>query len=105
MEARVSLDAVYAPSEDVVTREIEGELILVPLATGMGDAEGGNEIFTLNKTGRAIWNRLDGKKGLNDIAAELSAEFDDPEGKIKTDVVCLMKELARRKMVVVVGGA
>ena len=53
------MDAVYAPSEDVVAREIEGELIIVPLVAGIGDME--DELYTLNETGRAIWDRLDGK--------------------------------------------
>jgi hypothetical protein len=43
MEPKVNLDAAYVPSEDVVAREIEGELIIVPLAAGIGDME--DELF------------------------------------------------------------
>jgi hypothetical protein len=39
MEAQVALDAIYVPSEDVVFRDIEGELIIVPLTSGIGDME------------------------------------------------------------------
>ena len=53
MEAKVDLDAIYAPSEDIVAREIEGELIIVPLVSGIGDME--DELYTMNETGRAIW--------------------------------------------------
>jgi hypothetical protein len=98
MENPIDLDAAYAPSEDVVAREIEGEIIIVPLTSGMGDME--DELYTLNDTGRAIWMRLDGLKPLRAVASELAAEFDAPLEVIEQDAVGLLEELARRKMVV-----
>ena len=95
----LGLDAICAPSEDVVAREIEGELIIVPLAAGIGDAE--DDLYTMNETGKAIWARLDGKKTLRAVSAELAAEFNAPEGDIEKDVLGLATELARRKMLVV----
>jgi len=97
MESAISLDAAYGPSEDVVVREIEGELIIVPLASGMGDLE--DELFTLNETGRAVWARLDGRKPLRAIVGELAGEFEAPEGAIEQDVMGLLEELVRRKMI------
>jgi hypothetical protein len=93
------LDAKCAPSEDVVAREIEGELIIVPLVAGIGDME--DELYTLNETGKAIWARLDGQRTLRAVAAELTTEFSAPPGEIEKDVLGLMTELMRRKMVVV----
>ncbi|TFG60115.1 MAG: PqqD family peptide modification chaperone, partial [Deltaproteobacteria bacterium] len=61
----IRMDAAYIPSEDVVAREIEGELIIVPLAAGIGDLE--DELYTLNETGKALWARLDGKSTLTEI--------------------------------------
>jgi len=46
----IRMEAAYIPSEDVVAREIEGELIIVPLAAGIGDLE--DELYTLNETGK-----------------------------------------------------
>lgn len=93
------LDAKYVPSEDVVARVIEDELIIVPLVAGIGDMD--DELYTLNETGKAIWSRLDGEKSLRTLAAELATEFSAPPGEIAKDVLGLMTELARRKMVVV----
>jgi len=56
--------------------------------------------FTLNETGRAIWERLDGKKSLKDVVADLSQEFDAKKGEIEMDVIGLVEELVKRKMVV-----
>ena len=65
----LTLDAICVPSDDVVSREIEGELILVPIASGIGDLE--DELYTLNETGRAIWQHLDGKRTLAEVAYDI----------------------------------
>ena len=98
MEAKISIDFCYAPSDDIVARDIEGELIIVPLISGIGDLE--DDLFTLNETGRAVWNRLDGQKSLKTVIDELSSEYKAPEGKIEQDVIGLMKELLKRRIVV-----
>jgi len=91
-------DAVYVPSEDVVAREIEGELIIVPLAAGIGDME--DELYTLNETGKDIWARLDGRASLQGIAKALAMEYDASAGEIERDVVGLVEELLKRRIVV-----
>jgi len=96
----ISGEAVYAVSEDVVAREIEGEIIIVPLVAGIGDLE--DELFTLNETGKAIWAKLDGRRTLNEVISELSAEYQAEPDEIETDVLGLVTELARRKMLVAV---
>jgi hypothetical protein len=98
METMVDRSGTYVPSDDVVVREIEGELIIVPLVSGIGNIE--DELFTLNETGRAIWERLDGKKSLKDVAKELSSEYEAPEGEIEHDLIGLVQELLKRRMLV-----
>jgi hypothetical protein len=100
VEVRVSLDGLYKPSEDVVARTVEGELIIVPLAAGIGDLE--DELFTLNQTGKAIWERLDGKRKLRDVLHELSEEFEASEGEIEQDLIGLVGELVGRRILVAV---
>ncbi len=97
MPEEVCLEASYAPSEDIVAREIEGELIIVPLVAGIGDME--DELYTLNETGRAIWDKLDGRKSLGDVVRGLADEFEAPPGEIERDVKGLIEELLRRRMV------
>ena len=78
---------------------IDDEPIIVPLVAGIGDMD--DELYTMNETGKAIWSRLDGAKSLRTLAAELATEFSASPGEIEKDVLGLMAELARRKMVVV----
>lgn len=91
----ITIDSAYLPSEDVVARDIEGELIIVPLASGIGDDE--DEIYTLNETGMAIWKKLDGRR-LRDVIEALGSEFESQPGEIERDVLGLVEELTRRKM-------
>ncbi len=98
----LTLDAICTPSDDIVAREIEGEIIIVPLTSGIGDAE--DELYTMNETGVAIWDRLDGACSLRRIAAELANEYDAPADHIARDVVGLAAELVRRKILVVRDG-
>jgi hypothetical protein len=98
MNDKIDLDKVYAPSEDVVVREIEGEIVIVPLVSGIGDIE--DELFTLNETARDIWQRVDGSKPLAAVVRELAEEYDAPPEFIAGDVVGLLEELLARKMIV-----
>lgn len=98
MQKEVGVDRIYVSSEDIVAREIEGELIIVPLVSGIADME--EELFTLNETGREIWRRLDGKRKLEDIVKELSTEYNIPPVQIAKDTVGLVEELVRRGILV-----
>lgn len=98
MATEMNLDKVFAHSEDVVAREIEGELIIIPLVAGIGDME--DELFTLNETGRAIWNELDGQKSLREIIDKLSEEYEVSNETLEQDVIGFVEELLKRKMLV-----
>ena len=98
MEQKVRIDSIYIPSEDIVARIIQDELIIVPLVSGIADVE--DDLFTLNETGRAIWDRLDGKRNLKKIAECLSEEFDSTIQKLEEDVVGFVQELVNRKILI-----
>ena len=96
MDAKVTLEAVCAPSENVVARGIEGDIVIVPLVSGVGDSD--DELYTLNDTGRAIWEKLDGRRTLKEVAVLLADEFSSPLTELERDVVGFVGELARRGM-------
>lgn len=98
MEKKINLDKIYAPSPDVVAREIQGEFIIIPITSGVGDLE--DELFSLNETGQAIWKQLDGKKNLRDVSSSLALKFDASGEKIEKDILGLAEELLKRRMLV-----
>ena len=94
MSLSTTLDTICAPSDDVVAREIEGEIVIVPLAAGIGDAD--DELYTLNDTGRAVWQLLDGKRTLREVVASLTEEFEASEAELEADVLGFAGELVQR---------
>ncbi len=98
MTEKIELTGIFAPSKDIVAREIEGEVIIVPIAAGIGDME--DELYTLNETGRAVWKKLDGKASLETVIASLRSEFEGSTGEIEKDVLGLVGELVERRMLV-----
>ena len=96
--SKVHMNGIYIPSEEIVAREIEGELIIVPLTAGFGDLE--DELYTLNDTGRAIWRLLDDQRDLNGVVAVLAEEFNAPMQEIEQDVLGLISVLVDRQILV-----
>jgi len=60
-----------------------------------------DELFTLNDTGKAIWDQLDGRRSLADVVTAIETEFEGAEnGAIERDVLGLVAELVQRRMLV-----
>jgi hypothetical protein len=100
VESIVSRDAVYRPSDDLVVREIDGQIVIVPIGTGIGDLE--DELYALNDSACAVWAKLDGTHTLGAVVDELASEYTAPAVEIDADVVGLLEELLKRRMVVAV---
>jgi hypothetical protein len=99
LDAPVTLEAICAPAAEVVVREIAGNVLIIPLVAGIVEVEG--ELFTLNPTGRAMWQKLDGLRTLKEVAALLANEFAAPQITIENDVVRFAEELRLKKLAVV----
>ncbi len=83
-------------SNGYVSRDIDDELIVVPVRAGVANLEA---IFTMNGVGSAIWRRIDGQASVADLARALSAEFDVSEAEAVADVSAFVDQLAARGLV------
>lgn len=95
---KIDMNAICVPSEDIVAREIEDEIIIVPLVRGIGDAE--DDLFSLNEAGRAVWKLLDGKATLAEIAKVLGKRYDSSLAQIEKDIAGLVGELLKRGIII-----
>ena len=91
------LEIVYRKSEELVEREIEGELIIVPLTSGIADME--DELYTLNPVGRDVWERLNAKRSVGNIVEELLELYQGEKEEIRADVLGFLAELKKRRMI------
>jgi hypothetical protein len=84
--------AVLRPSPDVIFRELEGEAVLLDLASG--------RYFGLNAVGTRIWMLLESGSTVAAAAAALAAEFEADAEQIARDVDELVAELSARGLLV-----
>jgi hypothetical protein len=94
----IELKTVYRKSDDIVAREIEGELIIIPLVTGIGNME--NELYALDEIGREIWNRIDGQKSVLQIIDELEGSYNADREILQKDVLGFLNEIVSRKIII-----
>ncbi len=85
-----STDASVRRDSNCVWRVIGDNALIVKIKTADD-----NSVFTLNKTGTAIWQSMDGGKTEDEIVAHVRASFLCPEG---TDIVADVQEFTGRLM-------
>ncbi len=81
---------VLTKTDKVVSREIEGEKMLLPLYKSSKDM---NFIYTLNETAAYFWDRIDGKKSIADIKQDLLGVYDVDEKRLTKQIEDLVKDL------------
>lgn len=82
----------YEVSEDVIARDVGGEMVLLDLASGL--------YFGLDPIGGRIWERLSQSRAtLGDLVDVIEVEFDAPRDVIERDVATLLQELSGRALV------
>ena len=59
------------------------------------------QYYTLDEVGARIWDLCDGSRQVTDLVSTIHAEFDAPVAAIQADVMELLDDLARDKLVVV----
>ena len=96
----IDLNTCYRISADLITREIEGELVLVPLVGGVGNLD--SDMYSLNPTGVAVWDKLDGKKTMETVIQELSVEFNASVDDVRDDVTALLSVFLEKDLIIAV---
>ena len=84
------LEARYTRDSNVVSREVAGEQVLVPIQRG---STGTAAIFVLNETGSMIWDLVDGERSLSEIRDALVAEYDVEPVTASSDILELVEQL------------
>ena len=69
----MDLDTVYARNEQVVSRRIAGELILVPILKSVADLKA---LYVPNEVAARVYELIDGARTVGDIVDAIVAEFE-----------------------------
>jgi hypothetical protein len=98
IQKMIQMDFIYGISQDVVARKIEGETVIIPLTAEIGEVD--EELYSLNESGEAIWQELDGLKTVGDICYKLADKYKAPLASVQQDVLGFISELAARKIII-----
>jgi hypothetical protein len=79
------------PEDDVVSRRLEDEVVLVHLRT--------NRIYTLNETGARLWELLKEGRDRAEIEEQLLQEFEVEREQLLEEVERLLSHLTREGLV------
>ena len=91
-----TLDTCFAKDKDLVTRDVAGEEIIVPIKGHVGDLEG---VFTLNEVGSMIWQLIDGQTTARQIMEAVRNEYDVEAPEAEKDVVDFLRSLENAGLV------
>ena len=83
---------IYQKSQDIVSRKIVDEVILVPIRRRGEDVE---SLYTLNEVGARIWESIDGTRQVREIRDLIVSEFDVEGAQAEADLLTLLDQLSQ----------
>jgi hypothetical protein len=90
------MSAVPSPNPDVQGTTLDGETVLLNLATG--------RYYTLNRVGTAMWEACTGTPSLQAIHTTLCERFDAPPERIADDLFALVTHLSHEGLLTIERG-
>ena len=91
MPSRAPRDATFRIRKDVVFRELEGEMVLLNLATGI--------YFGLDSVGTRIWELIDGHRSADEIVRTVTAEYEVDAETCAADLARFFQTLQDNELV------
>ena len=86
----MNLTMKFHRKDDIVTRQVAGETLLVPI---YGDLANMERIFSLDPVAAFIWEQLDGEKSLEGIRDSLLNAFEVEKEQAEADILEFIDEL------------
>src|SRR5271156_3436517 len=92
----VANDVRFVRNREVVSRQIEGELIIVPIRRGVGNL---NSLYTLNPVGSVLWDYLSEGHTVAEMVQRICDEFEVSEDNAQRDIQGFLDSLVEEHLV------
>ena len=92
----VQTDARFIRNHEVVSRQIEGELVIVPIRRGVGDL---NSLYTLNPVGSTLWEFMNEGHTIPEMVNRVCDEFDVASVQAQVDIQAFLDSLLEEKLI------
>lgn len=86
----------FVRNRDVVSRQIEGELVIVPIRSGVGDL---NSLYTLNLVGSVLWEFMTEGHTLAEMVRRVCDEFEVTATRAQGDIREFLDSMLAEKLI------
>lgn len=86
----------FVRNQDVVSRLIDGELIVVPIRRGVGDM---NSLYTLNPVGSVLWEFMAERHTLPEMVDHVCQEFEVSSAQATQDIESFLVSMMQEKLI------
>lgn len=86
----MNTQALFNIKSKFVAREVDKELILVPLTNNVAQM---NELFTLNETARFIWENITENTTIDDIENLMTSAFEIDSKTARKDIEIFLNQM------------
>jgi hypothetical protein len=92
----VQADARFIRNREVVSRQIEGELVIVPIRRGVGDL---NSLYTLNSVGSILWEFMTQSHTVPEMVNRVCDEFEVTSMQAQADIQEFLGSMLEEKLI------
>lgn len=89
-------DKTFKPRDELVTRRIVGETLLVPIRGKVADMQC---IFATEGVGDEVWGSLDGQTPLSEIRDTIAHKYDQDAEAVAQDLAAFINDLLDNDLV------
>ena len=89
-------EARFIRNREVVSRQIEGELVIVPIRRGVGDL---NSLYTLNSVGSILWEFMTEEHTLPEMVNRVCDEFEVSAKQATADIQEFLGSMLEEKLI------
>ena len=83
-------------SQSVVSRQLAGETLIVPVRGKVGDLA---SIYSFNQTGSLIWKSLETPREFSELVAAVEQEYDVNPEQARNDVAQFLSDMLSTRLV------
>src|SRR5271155_2205833 len=89
-------DRKYERSQDLVSRSVAGETLIVPVRGGVGDL---NSIYTLRNVSQLIWQMVGEGRSFGEMVEDITKEYEFPNEQAEQDLDRFLDEMLSEKLI------
>jgi hypothetical protein len=97
MRNGISSEERFLRSSNVVSRQMEGETLVVPIRGGVGDLDA---IFSFNALGSDLWGLLEQRRSLPEMTDWVVARYEVSHEQASRDIQAFISELKEAGLVI-----